>query len=321
MFTFIDRSRGRRTGAARPARRAAALVTAVALATPLSACGRGEAEQEITLALSTQSNPFFVQVRDGAQQRAEELGIPLNIQDAGDDALKQADQLNNAAAMHTGVVIANPVDSDAVANSVTALNQADIPVVAVDRTSNGGELASYVASDNIAGGRQAADAMAEAIGGEGKIIVLQGIAGSSSSRDRGQGFKEGIAQYPDIEIVGMQTAGFDRTKGLDVASNLLQANPDVVGIFAENDEMALGAIEAVGGRAGKDIAVVGFDGTLEGLEAVAAGTMAATIAQQPDQLGVAAVDQAALLLQGKEVADVLPVDVVTVTAENVAEHQ
>ena len=105
-----------------------------------------------------------------------------------------------------------------------------------------------------------------------------------------------------------------------MATNLLQANPDVVGIFAENDEMALGAIEAVGARAGDEVAIVGFDGTLEGLAAVDAGRMNATIAQQPRELGAQAVEQAALLLENKDVADVVPVSVITVTEENVGEY-
>lgn len=297
-----------------------AVTALLATACAATACNRAyDGSEEITLALSTQTNPFFVQVRDGARDRADELDVQLNVQDAGDDALKQADQLGNAVAMDAGVVLVNPVDSDAVGNSVEALNQADIPVIALDRTSNGGELTSYVASDNISGGRQAADVLAEAIGGEGEIIILQGIPGSSSSRDRGEGFREQIAEYPSIEIVAQQTASFDRTEGLDVATNLLQAHPDVVAIFAENDEMALGAIEATGGRAGDEIKVVGFDGTDEGLAAVESGTMTATIAQQPRELGVQAVEQAKRVLEGLPVAEVVPVPVLPVTADNVKE--
>ncbi|MBZ8176610.1 substrate-binding domain-containing protein [Corynebacterium sp. 3HC-13] len=286
----------------------------------IAGCGvEPYSHDEITLALSTQTNPFFVQVRDGARAKAEELGVTINVQDAGDDALKQADQLNNAIATAPGAVLVNPVDSDAVGNSVVALNKANIPVFALDRTANAGKLTSYVASDNISGGKQAADAMAQAIGGKGKILILQGTPGTSASRDRGQGFREQLAYYPGITIAAEQTAGFDRTKGLDVATNLLQSNPDVVGIFAENDEMALGAIEAAGGRAGKDIAIIGFDGTAEGLTAVHAGSMTATIAQQPRELGTTAVAQAQLLLSGQEVPGVVPVPVVTVDQRNIAE--
>lgn len=299
-----------------------ALVASATLALSLTACNRDSADTaagNVTLALSTQTNPFFVQLRDGAQDKADELGINLNIQDASDDPSTQSNQLNNAATTGASVVIVNPTDSDAVIPAVETLNDADIPVIAVDRSSNGGEIASFVASDNVAGGRQAADALAEAIGEEGDVLVLQGVSGSSSSRDRGQGFAEGIAEYPNINVVAQQTANFDRGEGLDVATNLLQAHPDVTAIFAENDEMALGAIEALGDRAGSEVAVVGFDGTEEGLAAVESGTMTASIAQQPAELGARAVEEAAKLLEDQDAEAEVPVEVVTVTNENVGD--
>ena len=233
----------------------------------------------------------------------------------------QINQLNNAQTSGAQVVIVNPTDSDAIVPAVKALNSADIPVVAVDRSANGGDVASFVASDNVAGGKQAADALAKAIGEEGEVLVLQGITGSSASRDRGKGFAEGIAAYPNIEVVAQQTAGFDRTQGLNVATNLLQAHPNVKAIFAENDEMALGAPEALGARAGSDVMVVGFDGTADGLKAVESGRMVATIAQQPGELGAKAVEQAAKLAKGEPVEAEVPVEVVTVTKDNVADFK
>ena len=218
-------------------------------------------------------------------------------------------------------MIVNPTDSDAVVPAVEALNNASIPVIAVDRSSNGGDVASFISSDNVAGGKQAADELAKAIGEEGEILILQGIAGSSASRDRGKGFKEGIANYPNIKVVGEQTANFDRTEGLNVATNLLQAYPNVKAIFAENDEMALGAIEALGDRAGKDVKVIGFDGTIDGLKAVTDGRMHATIAQQPGELGARAVEEAAKLLRDEDATAIVPVDVVTVTKENVGDFE
>jgi ribose transport system substrate-binding protein len=152
-------------------------------------------------------------------------------------------------------------------------------------------------------------------------LVLQGIAGSSASRDRGQGFEEGIAAFPNIKVVGKQTANFDRTEGLNVTTNLLQANPNIKAIFAENDEMALGAIEALGARAGEEVKVFGFDGTADGLTAVEDGKMEGTIAQQPDELGARAVEQAAAILEGNTPEAEVPVEVVTVNAENVAEFK
>ena len=308
------------------ARKALAITSIAALSLGATACNRGESSDgegggSVTLALSTQTNPFFVELRDGAQAKADELGIELDVQDASDDAATQADQLRNAETSGADVVIVNPTDSDAVGSAVESLNNADIPVIAVDRSSNAGDVASFVASDNVAGGKQAAQALAESIGEEGDILVLQGIAGSSASRDRGQGFEEGIAEYPDINVVAKQTANFDRTEGLNVTTNLLQANPNIKAIFAENDEMALGAIEALGARAGEEIKVFGFDGTEDGLAAVEEGTLEGTIAQQPDELGARAVEQASTLLEGGTAEEEVPVEVVTVTGENVAEFK
>ena len=308
------------------ARKTLALASIAALSVSAVACNRGESSDgaeggSVTLALSTQTNPFFVELRDGAQAKAEELGIDLDIQDASDDAATQADQLRNAETSGADVVIVNPTDSDAVGSAVQSLNNADIPVIAVDRSSNSGKVASFVASDNVAGGKQAADALAKSIGEEGEILILQGIAGSSASRDRGQGFEEGIAAYPNIKVAAKQTANFDRTEGLNVTTNLLQANPNIKAIFAENDEMALGAIEALGARAGEEVKVFGFDGTADGLAAVEDGKLEGTIAQQPDELGARAVEQAAAILDGGSAEEEVPVEVVTVTNDNVAEFK
>lgn len=306
-------------------RKSIAIVSIAALSFGAVACNRGEdsaaGAKSVTLALSTQTNPFFVELRDGAQEKADELGIKLDIQDAGDDASTQTNQLKNAETNGAGVVIVNPVDSDAVGTAVQSLNSAGIPVIAVDRSATTGEVSSFVASDNVAGGKQAADALAKAIGEEGEILVLQGIAGSSASRDRGQGFKEGIAAYPNIKVVGEQTAKFDRTEGLNVTTNLLQAHPNVKAIFAENDEMALGAIEALGAKAGKDVKVFGFDGTADGLAAIKEGTLTGSIAQQPDELGAKAVEQAKALLDGQAAEAEVSVEVVTVTSDNIAEFE
>lgn len=305
-------------------RTSAVLTVSLALVLSATACNRGgdEAAEEsasATLALSTLNNPFFVELRDGAEEAAEAAGIDLEVVDAQNDSATQTNQLATAATSGTDAVLINPVDSDAAAASVAPLIEADIPVVAVDRAVNGAEVQSLISSDNIAGGSQAADELAVAMGEEGQVIVLQGVAGTSASRDRGAGFEEGLAAYPNIEVVAMQTANFDRAEALNVATNLLQANPEVTGIFAENDEMALGAIQALGDRAGSEVSVVGFDGTEDGLAAIGAGSMTATIAQQPAELGKRSVEVLEQLLAGETVEETIPVPVTTVNSENVGE--
>jgi ribose transport system substrate-binding protein len=305
-------------------RTTAALALGLGVALAATGCNRGEEAASggnVTLAVSTLNNPFFVDLRDGAQAAADAEGITLDVVDAQNDSATQSNQLANASTGGTDGVIINPVDSDAAAAGVAPLVESNVPVVAVDRAVNGAEVASLVSSDNVAGGKQAADELAKAMGEKGKVIVLQGVAGTSASRDRGAGFEEGIKAYPDIEVVAKQTANFDRAQALDVATNLLQANSDVTGIFAENDEMALGAVQALGDRAGKDVFVVGFDGTEDALAAIEDGTMAASIAQQPSELGKRAVELMAQLLAGETVESNVPVPVTTVTKENVADFQ
>jgi len=197
----------------------AVVASATLLCTSLTACNRDSggnnaagdsANKSITFALSTQANSFMVKMREGAQKKADELGLTINFQDASDDSATQANQLANAAATGAGAVIVNPTDSDAMAPAVKQLTDAKIPVVAVDRAVNNANVASYIASDNETGGKQAAKVLSDAINGEGEILVLQGKTGSSASRERGQGFDEGLKDSPNIKVVAKQTAEFER---------------------------------------------------------------------------------------------------------------
>ena len=276
------------------------------------------ASRKVGLSLSTLNNPFFVQIRAGAQAEAKKLGVDLTVTDAQNDASQQANQLQNFTSSNLGAIIVNPVDSDAAGNSVKAADKAGIPVIAVDRGVNKATVNALVASDNVAGGELAAKTVAEKLGGKGKIVILQGQAGTSAARERAAGFAKGLKSYPGIQVLAQQPADFDRTKGLDVMSNLLQAHPDVQGVIAANDEMALGAIKALGAKAGRSVQVVGFDGTPDGLKAVEGGTLYASVAQQPSQLGRIAVDNALKAVQGKKVGAAVKVPVKVVTKENVA---
>ncbi|WBO66212.1 ABC transporter permease/substrate-binding protein [Streptomyces camelliae] len=298
---------------------AAVVTVAVVGATSFLHTGSSSsATPRMGLSLSTLNNPFFVQIRAGAQAEAKKLGVDLTVTDAQNDASQQANQLQNFTSSGLGAIIVNPVDSDAASNSVKAADKAKIPVIAVDRGVNKADVDALVASDNVAGGELAAKTIAEKLGGKGKIVILQGQAGTSAARERAAGFAQGLKAYPGIQVVAQQPADFDRTKGLDVMSNLLQAHPDVQGVIAANDEMALGAIKALGSKAGTSVQVVGFDGTPDGLTAVKDGTLYASVAQQPSQLGRIAVDNALKAVQGKKVESTVKVPVKVVTKDNVA---
>ncbi|MFJ8491214.1 substrate-binding domain-containing protein [Streptomyces sp. NPDC094038] len=297
---------------------AAAVTVALVAATSLLHTGSSSSNPKIGLSLSTLNNPFFVQIRAGAQAEARKQGVDLTVTDAQNDASQQANQLQNFTSSGLGAIIVNPVDSDAASNSVKAADKADIPVIAVDRGVNNAKTATLVASDNVTGGELAAKTIAEKLGGQGKIVILQGQAGTSAARERAQGFANGLKAYPGIQVVAQQPADFDRTKGLDVMSNLLQAHPDVQGVIAANDEMALGAIKALGSKAGSSVSVIGFDGTPDGLTAVKNGTLYASVAQQPSQLGKIAVDNALKAVKDQKIPSAIKVPVKVVTKDNVA---
>ena len=277
----------------------------------------GTSGMKIGLSVSTLNNPFFVSLRDGAQAAAASAGVSLTVTDAQNDASQQANQIQNFTSQNVKAIIINPVDSDAAGPSVKAAGSASIPVVAADRTVNNAKIAATVASDNVAGGKQAAQEMGAELKGQGEIVILQGVAGTSAARDRGAGFTEGIKAFPGIKVVAQQPADFDRTKGLDVMTNLLQAHPNITGVFAQNDEMALGAIKALGTKAGSTVKVIGFDGTDDGLKAVSVGTLSATVAQQPKELGKLAVENAVKAAKGEKIDSVVNVPVKVVTSKDV----
>jgi ribose transport system substrate-binding protein len=300
----------------------AVLLLAV-LATALTAgCQRGGGEggggARIGLSVSTLNNPFFVTLRDGAQSAADEAGAELIVSDAQNDTAQQQDDIQNFVTQQVNAILVNPVDSDAVVPAIEAANQANIPVIALDRGASGGELATTIASDNVQGGNLAGEELIRLVG-SGSVAQLEGTPGADPARDRGQGFQDAIDAQSAVEVVASQSANFDRAEGLNVAENILQANPDIAGIFAQNDEMALGAVQALGGSAGDDVKVVGFDAIEDALSAIQDGTMNATVAQQPAEIGSLGVENAISVINGESVEENIPVEVQLVTPENVSE--
>ena len=272
------------------------------------------ANGSIGLSVSTQNNPFFVTLAEGAKKAADKAGVELTVVDAGDDATKQVSDIEDLVSKGISVLIVNPVDSDAVTGAVEAAIAKGVKVISVDRAVNGVEIDCQIASDNVAGAELATQYIVDTLGEGVKVAELVGTSGASAAIDRSQGFHN-VADEK-LDVVASQTANFDRTEGMSVMENMLQGNGDIKGVFAANDEMALGAVEAISG-AGKDILVVGFDATDDALEAIRAGRMGATIAQQPELIGSTAVDNAIKLMNGETIEKSIPVEVTLVTADNV----
>lgn len=267
----------------------------------------------IGLVISTLNNPFFISLKDGAEKKAKELGYRLLVVDSQNDSAKELSNVEDLIQKKVNLILINPTDSGAVVNAVKAANQAKIPVISIDRAANGGNVVTHIASDNVAGGKMAAEFIVKQLGGKGKVIELQGIPGTSAARDRGKGFNEGIAKQTGIKLVAQQAADFDRQKGLMVMENLLQAQSEVNAVFAHNDEMALGAVKAIQAAKRTGIIVVGFDAVDDAVKAVKDGQMAATVAQQPELMGSMGVTNAVAVLKGKKIAKFIPISLKMVT--------
>lgn len=263
------------------------------------------AKETIALTISTLDNPFFVTLKEGAEKKAKELGYELVVLDSQNDPAKELANVEDVAVRGAKVLLINPTDSDAVGNAVAIANKKNIPVITLDRGANKGVIVSHIASDNVAGGKMAGDFIAEKVGKKAPVIQLEGIAGTSAARERGEGFKQAVASN-EFNLLASQPADFDRTKGLNVMENLLASHGSAKAVFAQNDEMALGALRAIK-AAGKEILVVGFDGTDDAVKAVQSGKLAATIAQQPDKIGELGVTTADQLLKGEKVEAHIPV--------------
>jgi ribose transport system substrate-binding protein len=267
----------------------------------------------VGLSISTMNNPFFVALRDGAEAEARAVGINLITVDAENDAAKQIAGVEDLIQKKVPVILLNPTDSDAVANVVKEATAAGIKVISLDRAVNGAEVSSHIASDNVVGGKMAGEFLLKKLGAKGNLVELEGIPGSSAARERGEGFESAIAGHPGVKLVAQQPANFDRAQGLSVMENILQGNKDIQGVFAQNDEMALGAERAIAEAGLKNVAIVGFDATPDGVAAVKAGKLAATVQQKPELIGKMGVDTAKLLIEGKAVDRNIPVPLALVT--------
>ena len=290
----------------------AALLAMFCVSIVLAGCG-GSAKKEETkkpvigLAISTLNNPFFVDLRDGAKAAAAANGMELVVMDAQNDASKQMANVENLIQQKVSVIIINPVDSKAIVPAVEAANKANIPVITVDRSSAGGTVVSAIASDNVAGGKMAGQYMVEKLAGKGKVVELEGIPGASAAVDRGAGFNQAIKEAAGISVVAKQPADFDRAKGMKVMENILQANPEINAVFAHNDEMALGALEAIKAAKRTGVMVVGFDATADAVKAVNDGALAATVAQKPKDMGKIAIETAKKVIAKESVPATIPV--------------
>jgi ribose transport system substrate-binding protein len=266
---------------------------------------------KVGLVVSTLDNPFFVTLTEGAQSQARSLGYELVVLDSQNDPAKELSNVEDLTTQKVAVLLINPVDSDAVGSAIAIANKANIPVVTLDRSATSGTVVSHIASDNTAGGRMAAEYALSKLPAGAKVVELEGIPGSSAARERGAGFDGAISGK--LTLLTKQPADFDRTRGLNVMENILQGEKEIDLVFAQNDEMALGALKALEAAGRSKVMIIGFDATDDALAAVKAGTMTATVAQKPALIGSSGVDIAAKIINKETVDAYIPVELALIT--------
>ena len=234
------------------------------------------------------SNPFRATETQSITDEAKKLGIKLIQRNANANVPQQNTDIQDMIAQGAQVLIVAPENSDGLAPAFAAAKAKHIPVLTIDRTVNGtacSDFIGFIGSDFLGQAKIAADDLGTALNGQGNVAVLQGTSGNNVATDRTNGFNQELAaKYPNIKIVASQTANFDQATGQKVMEQILQSNPDITGVYAQNDTMALGAIQAIkaaGKTPGKDIKVVAIDGTQQCVQNVAAGVMVADVETNP----------------------------------------
>ncbi|MCK8060769.1 MULTISPECIES: substrate-binding domain-containing protein [unclassified Fusibacter] len=266
----------------------------------------------IGVVLSNLNNPFFESIQNGMMDSTGSSELKLTIVSSDDEINKEYEAVKMLIYQGVDLIVINPTNSDAVFRAVSLANESGIPVMTVDRESTGGRIVSHIGSDNRSGGEMIAKVMIEGAGNQGKYAEIIGVEGTSASKLRGEGFNYYMSANSYMTLAAAVPADFDREKGRLSMQTILSVHPDLVAVFAQNDEMALGALSAVE-SAGLPIKIYGFDGSDEAIRAIDEGLLEATVAQQPYLIGKMTVEAAKAFLDGSDVEELILVPVRIIT--------
>jgi len=270
-----------------------------------------------------EANPFRIAETESIRQAAEEAGVAqLLVTNADSQLSKQIADIQDMLAQGAQFLIVAPLNSDGLEPAFEAAKEQGVPVLTIDRKVNAepcSDYLSFLGSDFVEQGRRAADQMIEATGGEGSVAILLGSSGNNVTTDRTDGFVDQVeAEAPGLEIVAQQTGEFSREKGQQVMEQLLRSNPEITAVYAENDEMALGAIvaiQAAGLDPGEDVKIVSIDGTRNAVQAIIDGDINAVIESNP-RFGPLAFETAMNFYAGEEIPENIIISDREYTADN-----
>lgn len=298
------------------------LLTGVALSALLAMAGSANAAYVLGMKGPGAGNPFWAAVEAGAKAKAAELGVEVIVvaPPAESDVQAQITQIEDLIAQKVDGIALAPTDPNALAPVVDAAKAAGIPVVFVD-TRGINEGVTFIGTNNEVGAALAADFMCKNLPAGSEVAILQGLISQSTGQARAEGSKKGL-EGCGLKVVAEQTGEWDRAKGLAVTENILAGNPNIKGIFGSNDNMALGAVEALKAAAKlADVMVVGFDANPDAAASILAGEMTASVAQAPANMGGFGIQALVDLKAGKTLEPWIDTGTVLVTKDNAADYK
>jgi ribose transport system substrate-binding protein len=282
--------------------RFAALAAMFAVAASLATAPSAQEKTTIGVSLAQDDNPFYIAMLRGIRARAQELGWDVATVSANEDKLKQINGVQDLIARGVKGILISPIDAVGVNAAYDAAAAAKIPIVSVARGSSSPNQTIHVAMDEKQIGRDIGEWTAKKLGGKGKVAMLLGPSGAPTFKNLGDGYTEVMAKYPEIHIVFRSDGPLTRERGVKQAEDALVANPDLAAIYAANDDVALGAMQAVNtaNRKGKTL-VTGMNGVPPALRAVKEDNLAMTVELNPVEWGRLGVDVLATFLKGEKV--------------------
>jgi ribose transport system substrate-binding protein len=233
--------------------------------------------ETVAVFTKNQTNPFFQTVRLAAESAGKQMNarVVQYVPTKADDIPEQMNQIEDVIVKRPDAIVFTPVDSNAMVPGIQKLNTAKIPVINITDRVAGGDLVTFMGCDEFNLSLNTGRYLIEKLGGKGNVVILEGVGGSLNSANRVSGYKKALEQFPNVKLVASQPGNFQKKKALEVMENLMQTYPQIDGVLAANDAMAIGAIEALDGAKRKAL-VVGLNGTKEAIDAIKAGTLLAS---------------------------------------------
>lgn len=285
-----------------------------ALTPPAKPAGGWE-PYRVAASILTRKHPFYKDLEAALKETAAKYNVSLDVQSSEFQPQKQRDQVQNFVVEEYNAIIVCPADSDSVGGAVRLANEAHIPVFTADIAANSGDVVCHIASDNVQGGRLAGEYLADLLGGQGDIIIIDHPT-VTSVQDRVRGFEEAIAEHPGMEVVDKPAADGQRPKAQQRTQTALLANPSAKAIFGINDDSALGALAALRQASRDDITIIGYDAVDEARKEILAGSpLKADVVQYPREIARLTVEAVVKYLNGGDVPEMIPVPVGIVDQE------